>query len=220
VRQDRLDFLAREGGNRASLVSAYLSQDSLAPDVVEPLLRGRFGRPYLYFETCESTQRELSADAPEGAVAVAEEQTEGRGRLGRSWFAPPRSAVLVSINLRPPLETQRLPELSLVAGVAAADAIGEVTRIRPEVRFPNDVLVGGRKVAGILAEARDRRVVLGIGINANLSDEDLPAAVDTPPTSLRLATGATIDRARLLVALLDHLEERYDSWISAAARGS
>jgi BirA family transcriptional regulator, biotin operon repressor / biotin---[acetyl-CoA-carboxylase] ligase len=191
--------------------------DSLAPDVVKPLLRGRFGEPYLYFEECESTQRELGIDAPEGAVAVAEEQTGGRGRLGRPWYAPRGSSVLVSINLRPPVPTARLPELSVVAGLAASDAVAAVTGVRPEVRFPNDLLVEGRKVAGILAEARDDRVVLGIGINANLTAEALPLEVDTPPTSLQLEAGAPVDRAVLLVALLEHLERRYDAWVNEAS---
>lgn len=190
-----------------------LVTDSLAPHVVKPLLRGRFGRPYRYFERCESTQRELAADVPEGAVAVAEEQTAGRGRLGRSWLAPARSSVLVSINLRPDVETPRLPELSLVAGVAAAEAIAQMTGVHPEVRFPNDLLIGGRKAAGILAEARDDRVVLGIGINANLTEDELPTDVDTPATSLSIESGAPVDRARLLATLLERLEAHYDVWL-------
>ena len=184
---------------------------------MKPLLRGRFGRPYLYFERCESTQRELAPDAPEGAVAVAEEQTAGRGRLGRPWQAPARSSVLVSVNLRPSVETARLPGLTIVAGLAAADAIAEASGIRPEVRFPNDLLIEGRKVAGILAEARDDRVVLGIGINANIAETDLPEDVDTPATSLLVESGERIDRARLLAALLERLEARYDAWVSEAS---
>jgi BirA family transcriptional regulator, biotin operon repressor / biotin---[acetyl-CoA-carboxylase] ligase len=200
-----------------SLVSRILVGDSLSPARVEPLLRGRFGRPYAYFERCESTQRELAADAPEGAVAVAEEQTAGRGRLGRPWFAPARTSVLVSVNLRPEIATSRLPELSVVAGVAVAEAFAEETGIQPEVRFPNDVLIGGRKVAGILAEARDDRVVLGIGINANIGADELPKGVDTPATSLQVETGSPVDRATLLATLLERLEAGYDAWISGAA---
>jgi BirA family transcriptional regulator, biotin operon repressor / biotin---[acetyl-CoA-carboxylase] ligase len=192
-----------------------VAEDSLSPNVVEPLLRGRLGRPYLYFEQCESTQRELPVDAPEGAVAVAEEQTAGRGRLGRRWHAPPRKAVLVSINLRPKVDVPRLPELSIVAGLAAADAIAEQTGIRPELEYPNDLLIDGRKVAGILAEARDGRVVLGIGINANLTVEELPKGVDTPATSLLVETRAAVDRATVLATLLERLEERYDAWVQS-----
>lgn len=197
-----------------------LVADSLAPERVLPLLRGRFGRPYLYFERCESTQRELDADAAEGAVAVAEEQTAGRGRLGRPWHAPARTSVLASLNLRPAIEVPRLPELSLVAGLAASDAIRATIGIEPEVRFPNDVLIGGRKVAGILAEAREGRVVLGIGINANVREEELPPNVDTPATSLLVEGGGRrVDRVKLLVTLLERLEVRYDAWVSEAAAG-
>jgi BirA family biotin operon repressor/biotin-[acetyl-CoA-carboxylase] ligase len=192
-----------------------LREDSLSPEVVEPLLRGRFGRPYRYFERCESTQRELPADAPEGAVAASEEQTAGRGRLGRPWHAPARTSVLVSINLRPKVRPPLLPELSVVAGLAAADAIAAVAAVRPDMRFPNDLLIGGRKIAGILAEARDDRVVLGIGINVNVSADELPTDVDTPATSLMIETGRTTDRARLLATLLEQLEARYDAWVTA-----
>jgi BirA family biotin operon repressor/biotin-[acetyl-CoA-carboxylase] ligase len=193
--------------------------DSLSRETVEPLLRGRFGRPYLYFERCESTQRKLGADAVEGAVAVAEEQTAGRGRLGRPWHAPAGTSILVSINLRPEVDPPRLPELSVVAGLATADAIASQTGTRPEVLFPNDVLIGGRKVAGILAEARDERVVLGIGINVNLSEDELPADVDRPATSLSVEAGSRIDRAQLLVTLLEQLETRYDAWVSEVGGG-
>jgi BirA family biotin operon repressor/biotin-[acetyl-CoA-carboxylase] ligase len=121
--------------------------------------------------------------------------------------------VLVSINLRPEVGDPRLPELSVVAGLAAADAIARETGVRPEVRFPNDLLVGGRKVAGILAEARDDRVVLGIGINANLGEDELPTDVDTPATSLSVEAGAPVDRAQLLATLLDQLERHYEAWV-------
>ena len=190
--------------------------DTLAPGVVEPLLSGRFGRPYRYVESCPSTQRLLDEDNEEGAVAVAEEQTEGRGRLGRTWHAPPRSSVLVSVLLRPAVEPARLPELSLVAGRAVAEAI-RGTGVEPSVKFPNDVLVDGRKVAGILAEASDGRVVLGIGVNVNQTDDDLPSETGTRPTSLRLETGAPVDRARLLAAILERLERAYDEWVTESA---
>jgi BirA family transcriptional regulator, biotin operon repressor / biotin---[acetyl-CoA-carboxylase] ligase len=219
VRQDRLDLVTCQGGQSDESSLRTLADDSLSPEIVEPLLRGRFGRPYRYFERCESTQRELATDAPEGAVAVAEEQTAGRGRLGRPWHAPASTSVLVSVNLRPNVDVPRLPELSVVAGVATAEAIERETGLRPEVRFPNDLLIRGRKVAGILAEARDDRVVLGIGINANLSEEELPTNVDTPPTSLSIESGAPVNRAELLATLLERLEVRYDAWVSATASG-
>jgi BirA family transcriptional regulator, biotin operon repressor / biotin---[acetyl-CoA-carboxylase] ligase len=189
--------------------------DSLAPETVLPLLRGRFGRPYTFVERCESTQRLLADDAPEGAVAAADEQTAGRGRLGRDWVAPPGSSVLASVALRPDVPTASLPELSLVAGRACANALAEVAEVVPETKWPNDVLVGGRKVAGILAELREGRVVLGIGINVLQSADELPPRAQYPATSLLLETGRRIPRADLLASLLDHLEREYDAWVSS-----
>jgi BirA family biotin operon repressor/biotin-[acetyl-CoA-carboxylase] ligase len=194
--------------------------DSLAPDVVSPLLAGRFGRVYRYEERCQSTQRLVRSDDPEGAVAVAEEQSEGRGRLGRTWHAPARTSVLVSVLLRPAVESPRLPELSLIAGGAVAEAIAEVTGLEPAIKFPNDVLLGGKKVAGILAESSDGRVVLGIGVNANQTVEQLPADTQTEPTSLRVELGAPVDRATLLAAILLHVERAYDAWVATGTSES
>lgn len=188
--------------------------DSLAPDVVKPLLCGRFGHVYRYAEITDSTQRMLAEDEAEGAVAVAEVQTEGRGRLGRAWEAPTGTSVLVSVLLLPAVEAPRLPELSLVAGGAVAQAIAEVTGLEPAIKFPNDVLVGGRKVAGILAESSAGRVVLGIGVNVNQALEQLPTDAKIEPTSLRLELGAPVSRARLVTVILLQLERGYDAWVS------
>ena len=191
--------------------------DSLAPADVGPLLRGRFGSVYRYAESAPSTQRMLEPDDPEGAVAVAEEQTAGRGRLGRSWEAPAGAGILCSVKLVPAVPPPRLPELSLVAGRAVAAAIEEVTRLTPTVKFPNDILVDGRKVAGILAESSEGRVVLGIGVNVNQTATQLPSEARTHPTSLRIEVGAPIDRPALLAAILLQLELEYDRWVSDTA---
>ena len=195
----------------------YLAvNDSLAPEAMVPRLRGRFGQPYEHVGSTPSTQLLLAPDAPEGALVVAEEQTAGRGRLGRSWFAPAGTSLLCSLQLRPDTPTERLPELTGVAARACADAIAALTGLEPALKFPNDVLVGGRKVAGILAEARDGRVVLGVGINVNLPVDGLPEDVDRPATSLLVETGRELDRAELLAELLERLERRYDAWLNAA----
>ena len=189
--------------------------DSPLAAAVVPRLRGRLGRDYRFLARCASTQRLLPPDAPEGAVAVADEQTEGRGRLGRTWLAPAGTSVLCSVVLRPTVETARLPELSVVAGEACAAAIRAVTGLEPAIKLPNDVLVGGRKVAGVLAEASEGRVVLGIGINVHQSTDELPAGTDPPATALDLEVGSRVDRVELLVALLAELERSYDAWASA-----
>ena len=177
-----------------------------------PRLRGRFGHPYLYAEVCPSTQRMLTEEHSEGAVALTEEQTEGRGRLGRSWHSPPGVSLLFSTLLEPRVETARLPELTVVAGEALREAIARATGLDPEIKLPNDILIGGRKTAGILAEARDGRVTLGIGVNVNLPQDALP---EDTATSLLVETGAEVDRAELLIEILDRLERHYDRWTAS-----
>jgi len=195
----------------------YLAvSDSLAPEAVLPRLRGRFGRPYKHVGSTPSTQLLLPAEAPEGALVAAEEQTAGRGRLGRRWLAPAGTSLLCSLQLRPSVSPERLPELTGVAARATAEAVAALTGLEPSLKFPNDLLVGDRKVAGILAEAREERVVLGIGINVNVPASALPQDVDRPATSLLVETGRELDRAELLAELLDHLEGRYDAWLSGA----
>jgi BirA family biotin operon repressor/biotin-[acetyl-CoA-carboxylase] ligase len=184
---------------------------SLAPIVVEPLLRGRFGRPYLYLERCETTQRLLDAGFPEGAVAVCEEQTAGRGRLGRRWEAPLGSSILASALLRPPSGT-RAAELTLVAALATALAIERAVGTSVAVKWPNDVLLDGHKVSGGIAEALDGAVVVGIGLNVNQEAGALPAGTKLPAGSLRTCTGREHERAPILADLLLELERLYEVW--------
>ncbi len=197
---------SRDGGGQE------LGVTDLAPETVERKLRGRFGRPYVFLTSCASTQLELTDEAGEGAVVAADEQTAGRGRLGRRWLAPPGTSLLVSIALTPTAPPERLPELSPLGAHALAAAIRSITGLRPEVKFPNDVLIRGRKVAGVLGEARSGRVALGFGVNVNVPAGELPGDADTPPTSLLLETGGPVDRGELLAALLAELERRYDAW--------
>ncbi len=186
--------------------------DTLAPDAVEPHLEGRFGKPYLYEPECASTQQLLlGSGLPEGAVAATDHQTGGRGRLGRTWEEPAGSSVLTSILLQPPAG-RRLPELSLVAALAVAETIEVALALSAQVKWPNDVMLNRRKVAGILSELSDGTVVVGIGINVNQSREELPLDAPTEPGSLRTATGTTFDRAVLLGSLLSRLERMYDIW--------
>lgn len=184
---------------------------SLAPAFTEPLLRGRFGRPYLYLEQTETTQHMLDAAQPEGAVAVAEEQTDGRGRMGRRWEAPAGSSILVSTLLRPPAE-RRPAELTLVAGVATAVVIERATGLAAQIKWPNDVMLDRRKVAGGLAELKDGAVVLGIGININQRPGDFPTETKVQAGSLRSVTGREYERGPILADLLLELEQRYDAW--------
>ena len=184
---------------------------SLAPAFAEPLLRGRFGRPYLYLAQTETTQRMLDAAQPEGAVAVTEEQTAGRGRMGRRWEAPAGSSLLVSTLLRPPPE-RRAAELTLLAGVCVAVVVERATGLAAQIKWPNDVMLDRRKVAGVLAELKDGAVVLGIGLNVNQRPGELPAETKVAAGSLYSVTGREYERGELLADLLLELEHRYDAW--------
>ncbi len=184
----------------------------LSPGSVEPLLHGRLGRPYRFVEECASTQHLLDPDEAEGATAATDLQTHGRGRLGRTWETPPGRALLFSVLLHPRPPMALWPELSLVAGDAVAAALREQTGVAAELSHPNDVLIEGRKVAGILPEASVGRVVLGIGVNVNQTTEELPAETPKPATALRIETGREWPRAPLLAAILLELDRRYDDW--------
>ena len=194
MREDLLDrrLVQRERRRHARSLGGM----ALTPDVVLPALRGAFGRPYLHAVETPSTMTMPAADAPHGTVALAEHQTEGRGRLGRVWVDEPGGGLALSVVLRPPPPVARWPELTLVAADAVAAAIGPGATIK----HPNDVLVGGRKVAGILAEATDK-VVLGIGVNVGSAPWEGAGYVER-------------DRLELLVAILDELELRYDTWLT------
>ena len=172
--------------------------EPLLPEIVLPALRGSFGREYHHAFEATTTQRMLPEDAGHGAVALAERQTAGRGRRGRTWVD---SALMFSVCLRPPGPVANWPELTVVAAQAIASAIGPGARLKP----PNDVLVGGGKAAGVLAEAGSR-VVLGIGVNVN--EAGFPGAAFV-----------TADRLELLVEILERLERSYDAWGSGRAPG-
>lgn len=165
----------------------------LTAGVVLPALRGEFGREYYFESEAPTTQRMFPDDAGHGAVALTHHQSEGRGRLGRTWVD---SALMFSVLLEPPPPVADWPELTLVAAHAVATAIGP----EAEIKHPNDVLVAGRKVAGILAEASGR-VVLGIGINVGGTDWPGAGWVER-------------DRLELLVDVLERLERGYASWLN------
>jgi BirA family biotin operon repressor/biotin-[acetyl-CoA-carboxylase] ligase len=169
------------------------------------------GSPRRHEAECESTQALLSADDPEGAIATTDHQTAGRGRLGRSWVEAPGTSVMVSVLLRPPAE-RRAQELSLVAAVAVALAVEDATGLSAQIKWPNDVLLARRKVAGILAEAKEGVVVLGIGLNVNQTREQLPLDAKVSPASLRTIDGRVRDREEVLEVLLGRLDRSYEAW--------
>jgi BirA family biotin operon repressor/biotin-[acetyl-CoA-carboxylase] ligase len=153
------------------------------------------------------------AGAAEGLVVVAEHQRAGRGRAGRQWSSPSGAGLAVSVLLRPGVPTASWGWLPLLAGVAVAESAGRIAGVQAGLKWPNDLLIGGRKCAGILAEAAtSEAVVLGIGLNVTLQADELPVP---EATSLALAGAKTTDRAVLLVALLRRLADWYERWRAA-----
>jgi BirA family biotin operon repressor/biotin-[acetyl-CoA-carboxylase] ligase len=150
-----------------------------------------------------------AADEPEGLVLVAEHQQAGRGRLDRSWTSPPRAGLTVSVLLRPDVPAARRAWLSLLTGVALAEAVSEVAGVRASLKWPNDLLApDGSKLAGILAESAGTAVVVGVGLNVSTRRDELP---DTG-TSLALVAEAPVDRSAVLLGFLRAFERRYLRW--------
>jgi BirA family biotin operon repressor/biotin-[acetyl-CoA-carboxylase] ligase len=179
------------------------------------------GRSMHHWEALPSTMDEAwrlaKAGAPDGAVVLAEEQTAGRGRLKRSWWAPAGSSLLLSVLLRPGWPARQAQRLTMVCSLAVCEAIAAVAGVRADVKWPNDVLIDGQKVCGILTELDVRpgpsgnqleTAVVGIGINVNVDFEGAPKLM-APATSLMLAAGRRISREDALVALLEGIERRY-----------
>lgn len=181
---------------------------------------GRLAGPLRAYRSVESTQvlARTWADggAPEGALVVADYQTAGRGQRGRHWTAPAGTALLFSVVLRPPLPVSRWPGIPLLAGCAVAEGLEAGARVSAELKWPNDVLVGGGKVAGILTEgvaSTPSLVILGIGVNVSQQETDWPPNLAGRTRSLA-GLGAPVARETLLAALLARLSTWYDVWLS------
>jgi len=181
------------------------------------LIRQHWPEPVVYFDTVGSTMTEAlrlaEAGCPHGAIVVADEQTAGQGRHGHAWHSERNAGLYVSIVLRPSLGIDVFPVLTLALGLAAADAIAETTGLDCDLRWPNDVMLGDRKVAGILVELRGSAAIAGIGVNVNHSS--FPAEIVREATSLRIVSNRMHAREHLLVALLGAVE-RYGSILAGA----
>lgn len=203
--------------------------EELNPPAVQAALSTKWlGRRYLHFSTIGSTNLRLEEmvangneeDPPEGTVLLAEYQGQGRGRMGRRWLSPPHSSLLFSCLFRPGWAANKAQWLTMIAGLATAEAIEETTPLAAAIKWPNDLMLEldgtWRKVCGLLLQGKvddDGRlesVIMGIGINVNIPAEQLPAA-DTPATSLLVAMGRPHSRLALLAALLSRLEQRYEA---------
>jgi BirA family biotin operon repressor/biotin-[acetyl-CoA-carboxylase] ligase len=176
------------------------------------------GRDIQVFEQTTSTNdvvEKLARDGVrEGVVVFAESQTRGRGRLGRKWISPAHKGLWFSILLRPDLRPQEATQLTVASATALRRAIQLETGLKPEIKWPNDILIGGKKVAGILTELsaevdRVKHIILGIGLDVNLDANEFPGELKKMATSLKIETGETVSRAELAVTILRELDSDY-----------
>jgi len=193
--------------------------DEMSADKINLGLKTTFlGRHLHYHDSVDSTQKiayKLAYEnAAEGTVVIAEEQTAGRGRMDRKWHSPKYTGIWMSIILRPNLPIPKAPQLTLISAVGVVQAIEEVTGLLPEIKWPNDILINGKKVTGILTEMqaeadRINSIIIGIGINVNTKKEDFPAELENIASSLSIESKSIVDRERLIRAILEKLEKLY-----------
>jgi BirA family biotin operon repressor/biotin-[acetyl-CoA-carboxylase] ligase len=218
----------RELGYAIEAVTARGYRLQAAPDLLLPaeiagaLGTRRLGREVVYFAETDSTNlriRELGeAGAGEGTVVVADRQSAGRGRLGRRWESPPGVNLYASVLLRPPIHPRHASQLTFLSAAAVARAVAEASGLRPTVKWPNDVLLRGKKVAGLLNEMEAETegvhfVVLGIGVNLNMRAEQFPADLRYPATSVGIESGRPVSRTAFARSLLRHLDELYETYL-------
>ncbi|HLV96331.1 MAG TPA: biotin--[acetyl-CoA-carboxylase] ligase [Candidatus Acidoferrales bacterium] len=195
--------------------------DILMPQLLSHRLHGTpFARRIIHYFKADSTNSIAmqlgDEEEPHGTLVVAEEQTAGRGRAGRSWTSEKSAGITCSILLRPPIAPAQAPLLTLVAGLAARDAAAEELDVVPDIRWPNDVLIRGKKFCGILTEMRaepDRVHFAVVGIGMNVNQSKMPAPLADIATSLRIETGKTHSRLEVLTRLLRHLDRYYNQFI-------
>jgi BirA family transcriptional regulator, biotin operon repressor / biotin---[acetyl-CoA-carboxylase] ligase len=215
--RDNWRIMATTSASAAVADRAPLSAAALSAALTGP---GRLWRDVTVRAETGSTNSDLlaaaRAGAPEGTVLAAEVQTAGRGRLDRRWICPPRAALSFSVLLRPDgLPAAARGWIPLLAGVAVAAGLRAQAGLDARLKWPNDVLVGGAKISGILAEQAGDAIVLGTGINVTTRREELPV----PHATSVVLAGAAPDREQLLVAVLGELETWYRRWVAAVAAG-
>lgn len=199
------------------------SPDVLLSDEIKSLLETKwFGRKILYFDSIDSTNNEIKRQAEKelvpGMLAIAEEQTAGRGRRERNWVSPPGTGIWMSFPVRPDLPPYKAPMITLVTALAVAKAIEEETGLEALIKWPNDIVVNGHKITGILTEMSAEMtsihyVVIGIGINVNT--EEFPEDIRETASSLYIEGGNRIKRSRLVASFGKYFEKYYEMFCEA-----
>lgn len=198
------------------------SPDLLTFEEISPYLNTSYiGKQIVYFNSIDSTNNEAkklaSSGCSEGIVIISEEQTMGRGRLGRNWVSPKFKGIWMSIVLRPDIDPMNVAKITQVGAAAVLKAIKE-QGINAYIKWPNDIVLNNKKVCGILTEMSGEinnvnYVVMGIGINVNIDKEDFPEEIEEIATSLKIEEGKSIERKALVASILNNLEELYKEFI-------
>jgi BirA family transcriptional regulator, biotin operon repressor / biotin---[acetyl-CoA-carboxylase] ligase len=193
--------------------------DTITADEIRLGLKTKFmGKSIHYKESVESTQKIahqlVYENAPEGTVVIAEEQSSGRGRMDRKWHSPKYTGIWMSLILRPNIPLTQAPQLTLLTAVAVVQAVEEVTNLIPEIKWPNDILLNGKKVTGILTELQAEAdkihsIIIGIGMNVNQKEEDFPSELQSTATSLAIEKGEKVSRSDLIKCIFTNLEKLY-----------
>lgn len=196
-------------------------QDVLNKNEIESRLHTKWaGRELYYYESTDSTnlqaKRLMEEGAPEGVLVVGGEQTQGRGRRGRSWQSPPGTNIYMTLGLRPDLRPDLAPMVTLIDALAVAEAVEETCGLQAQIKWPNDVVVGGKKICGILTEMSAETgyihyVVIGTGINVNI--KEFPKEIRESATSLYLERGENVLRAPIVAKTMEYFEEFYGKFV-------
>jgi len=191
--------------------------DIVSPERITPNLQTEYlGRNIVYYPVCDSTQNIAASiareGAPHGTVVITEEQTAGRGRLERSWDSSANKGIWMSVIIRPEISPQFAAQFTLVSAVAIARAIEDTTKCSPNIKWPNDLLINGKKVTGILTELqadmdRVQSIIIGIGVNVNQEIDAFEQSIQSIATSIKIESGDEIDRVVLVAKILDYLEK-------------
>ncbi|MDK2823497.1 MAG: BirA family transcriptional regulator [Clostridia bacterium] len=195
----------------------------LKTEILAGLHTSKWGKEFLYtFEEVDSTNnlaKKFAAEGqPEGTVVVAEQQLQGKGRLGRTWISPKGKGIWVSVILRPNILPTKSPQITFVLAVGMIKALRKILPIKAKIKWPNDILINKQKVAGILTELsaeieRVNYIVFGIGVNVNQDKEEFPIEFRDKATSLKSVLGYEVSRVKVLQAMLEEIEISYNQYL-------
>lgn len=198
-------------------------QDLILADEIKDMLKTEFvGQEIIFMQEVDSTNdyaKRIALSAREGTTVIAEKQTGGKGRMGRRWVSPPGTGIWMTLILKPKLHPSKVYQITQAIAVAVSEALWETCGLKAGIKWPNDIIVNGKKICGILTEMSAEPdlvyyIVVGIGINVNTGLEDIPDEIKDKASSLKVELGKNISRKELLVRVAEHIEEVYRRFVS------